>query len=536
MHGEGDYILFEGLNFKEVMPAMCGFAGVFGDCDGDDDSLKVRVMLDRISHRGPDDRGIYEDGPVCFGQHGLAIVDLKSDRQPLSNEDGSLWIVGDVEAYGLHGLRQRLETEYRFATDTAVEVILKMYEKLGPACVDRLDSAFAFAVYDRRKNELFIARDALGVKPLYYGFDADGTLYFASEIKALAAVIEDIRQLPPGHYYHSRTGLQKYYSLPSLNGTAALNGRLVDDPQEAVDEVHDALERAVRRRMTADAPLGTFLSGGLDSSLITAMAARRKEKLPSFAVGMEGSADLEAARFVAEYLGTDHYEHVITAGEIRAVLPQVIYHLESFDPALVRGAIANYFAARLAAEHVKVVLTGEGADELFGGYTYLKRFDVQSELPRELHQITEAMHSSGLQRLDRLNAAHSVAGRPPFLDPELVDLAFHISPRLKMYGEEKVEKWVLRKVAEGYLPEDIIWRGKEKFALGTGTADVLQQLAEEHVSEDEYERNCSLPNGFKIKSREELYYYKVFERFFPAEQLTHLVGRSRSLDADEMYA
>lgn len=508
---------------------------MFGDNDGEDDNLKVRVMLDRISHRGPDDRGLFSDATVCLGQHGLAVVDLKSDRQPLSNADGSLWIVGDVEAYGFSAFRERLRSEYRFETQTAAEVILNLYEKLGPACVERIDSAFAFAVYDRRVDELFIARDALGVKPLYYGYDADEALYFASEIKALTAVIEDIREFPPGHYYHTDLGFKRYFSLPSVEEIPAQDG-VLDDAEQVIEQVHSALERAVHKRMTADAPLGTFLSGGLDSSLITAIAARRRDGLPSFAVGMEGSADLEAARVVADHLGTEHHEYVITPGEVRAVLPRVIYHLESFDPALVRGSIANYFAAQLAGEHVKVVLTGEGADELFGGYTYLKQFDVESELPQELHHITGTMHNQGLQRLDRLNAAHAVSGRPPFLDPELVDLAFHISPRLKMYGEDQVEKWVLRKVAEGYLPESIIWRGKEKFALGTGTADVLQDMAHEHVDEAEFEQERLLANGFEIKSREELFYYKVFQRFFPAEQVTHLMGRSRSLDADEMYA
>lgn len=492
-------------------------------------------MLDRISHRGPDDRGMFQDGPVCFGQHGLAIVDLESDRQPLSNEDASLWIVGDVEAYALGEVRRQLQDEYSFATETGTEVILSLYEKFGPACVERIDGAFAFAIYDRQTDHIFIARDPLGVKPLYYGYGDDGKLYFASEIKALIPVIDDIDQFPPGHYYHCASGFVRYFSLPHPNG-AVPDGDKLGDPVEAVDQVHATLERAVHKRLTADAPLGTFLSGGLDSSLITAMAARQKDGLRTFAVGMEGSADLEAARFVADHLGTEHYEYVIAPGEIRAVLPRVIYHLESFDPALVRGAIANYFAAQLAAEHVKVVLTGEGADELFGGYGYLKQFDVHTELAQELHQITCAMHSSGLQRLDRLNAAHAVAGRPPFLDGELVQLAFHIPPHLKMYGKDKVEKWVLRKVAEDYLPEDIIWREKEKFALGTGTADVLQQLAHEHVSEEEFARERFLNNGFEMKSREELFYYRVFERFFPAEQVTHLVARSRSLEANEIYA
>lgn len=522
-------------NDEEVIFYVCGFAGVFGDGDGESDLTKVQMMLDRISHRGPDDRGTFRGEAVSLGQHGLAVIDVESKRQPLGDSTGGLWIVSDVEAYGLDAMRKRYEDEHSLATGTAAEVILHMYDEMGPACVEHIDGAFAFALYDRRNDALFIARDELGVKPLYYGYDAAGALCFASEIKALLAATDDVREFPPGHYYDSRHGFTEYFRLPAPDGDVA-EADTVDDAEEAVEQIHSTLKRAVHKRLATDVPLGTFLSGGLDSSLIAAMAVRRRDNLPSFAVGMEGSADLAAARIVAEHLGTDHYEHVITPGEIRAVLPRAIYYLESFDPALVRGAMANYFAARLASEHVKVVLAGEGADELFSGYEYLKDLDIEGELPQELHFITETMRNSGLQRLDRLTAAHSLASRPPFLDTEVVTLAFRISPRLKLYGDDKVEKWVLRKVAEHYLPADIIWRGKEKFAAGTGTADVLRRLAERHVGGAEYEAGRFLADGFEIKSREEYYYYKIFRRFFPAHKITRFMGRSRSLDATQRYA
>lgn len=503
-------------------------------------------MLDKVSHRGPDDEGFYTDDRVCLGQNGLAIVDLRSRRRPLRNEDGSLCLVGDVEAYGVGAIREELDGSHRFRTNTAGEAILHLYEQYGPACVERIDGAFALVLYDSRRGQLFMARDSLGVKPLYYGYGTDGSLYFASEIKALAVATDDIREFPPGHRWQSDHGsdeaaghpgghgFQRYFRLPNAN--VSEQERPVDDVSEAVASIRDVLEQAVFKRMETDAPLGAFLSGGLDSSLIAAMAVRHDNGLKTFAVGMEESGDLAAARVVADYLGTDHYEHVITANEIREALPRVIYYLESFDPALVRGAMANFFAARLAKEHVKVVLSGEGADELFSGYTYLRELDINGELPRELRLITATLHNTGLQRLDRLTAAHSLASRPPFLDVELVKLAFRVSPRLKLYGQRKVEKWILRKVAEGYLPHSIIWRGKEKFAIGTGTADVLKQLAEDGVSMAEFRRERYLSNGFEIKSREEYYYYKLFRGFFPAERVTRLMGRSRSLDAMERYA
>lgn len=512
---------------------MCGFAGMFGESSEDGDGYRVRGMLSKLSHRGPDDEDFYRGDDVCFAQNGLAVVDLEARRRPLSNEDGTLWIVGDVEAYGVASMRDDLSDHHRFKTKTGLETILHLYEEHGPACVEHVDGAFAFVLYDARRRRLFMARDSLGVKPLYYGY-RDDTLYFASEIKALAAATDDIREFPPGHHYDSERGFQRYFRLPKAESLR--EARQIDDPEEAVAKLRVLLKEAVHKRLETDAPLGAFLSGGLDSSLITAIAVRRRPGLKTFAVGMEGSGDLAAARIVADDLGTDHYEHVITEDQIREALPQVIYYLESFDPALVRGAMANYFAARLAKEHVKVVLSGEGADELFSGYTYLRELDVDGELPRELRLITGSLHNTGLQRLDRLTAAHSIAGRPPFLDGDLVELAFRISPRLKMYGKRKVEKWILRKAAEDYLPDSIIWRGKEKFAIGTGIADVLKELAEERVSMAEYRRERYLQNGFEIKSREEYYYYKVFRDFFPAERVTSVMGRSRSLDAMERYA
>ena len=338
---------------------MCGFAGIFRELSGDGDLHQVQLMLDKLSHRGPDDEGFFSDGHVCLGQNGLAVIDLESRRRPLSNEDKSLWIVGDVEAYGFEQMRDKLAHHHQFKTSIGAEAILHLYEEVGSACVEHVDGAFAFALYDSRRSELFIARDCLGVKPLYYGYGSDGTLYFASEIKALATATEDIREFPPGHRYRTGHGFERYFRLPPVEPRE--QGYRLDDAAEAVARLRAALEQAVDKRMETDAPLGAFLSGGLDSSLIAAMAVRHGKRLKTFAVGMEGSGDLAAARVVADYLNTDHYEHVITADEIRDALPRAIYHLESFDPALVRGAMANFFAARLARKHVKVVLSGEGA-------------------------------------------------------------------------------------------------------------------------------------------------------------------------------
>lgn len=503
---------------------MCGLAGVFGASN----RPLIQEMLDIMQHRGPDGQGIYEGEKACLGHNRLTTIHLDGGSQPLSDETGRYHIAYDGEVYNFRQLKERMGSRHRWKTGSGAEVILRLYQDEGPDMVHHLDGMFALVIYDSHQNQVFMARDPLGIKPLYYGYDAAGNLYVASEIKALLKATDDVREFPNGHIYDSVHGLRPYFRLePPLEP--------LGDPAEALPHLRASLDAAVQKRLMADVPLGVFLSGGLDSSLIAAMVRRYQSPLKSFAVGTEGCSDLAAAQQVARYLGTDHHTVIITPQDIQQALPTVIYTLESFDPALVRSAVATYFVAQLASQHVKVVLSGEGADELFAGYDYLK--DLRpGDLEKELLYITNALHNTNLQRVDRMTLRHSLEARVPFLDLQVVRTALKLAPSLKLRGQEKVEKWILRKLAEEYLPHTIVWRSKEKFALGTGTAHVLREWASSQVTDGDFARHRRLPNGFEIKSKEELFYYRIFKEHFGYDKIVQGMGRSRSLDPKQRYA
>ncbi|MBZ4655759.1 MAG: asparagine synthase (glutamine-hydrolyzing) [Thermoanaerobacter sp.] len=503
---------------------MCGLAGIIGTAD----KSKIQRMLEKIQHRGPDESGIFADENITLGHNRLTIIDLYHGRQPIKNEDGRYWLIYNGEIYNYQLLRKDLKNHI-FSTDTDSEVIIHLYEELGKNCINYIDGMFALAIYDSKKKTIFIARDPLGIKPLYYGKTKEGYFAFASEIKALQEVTDDINEFPNGYIYTTENGFERYYSIPQDPMHFA-------DVDNIINGLRLRLEDSVRKRLIADVPVGVFLSGGLDSSLIAAIAAKYKNPLHSFAVGVEGSNDLKNARVVADYVGTIHHEFIYTEEDIKKVLPKVIYHLESCDPALVRSAVATYFVSKLASNYVKVILSGEGADELFSGYHYLKNYTNPWKLQSELKYITRNLHNTNLQRVDRMTMAHSIEGRVPFLDIEVLRYAFKITPSFKINGREKTEKWILRKLAENYLPESIVWRRKEKFAIGTGTSEILNKIAESEISDAEYIKNRFLPNGFEIKSKEELYYFKILKRFFNVDSFIKDMGRSRSLNDNQIYA
>jgi asparagine synthase (glutamine-hydrolysing) len=371
---------------------------------------------------------------------------------------------------------------------------------------------------------VLLVRDPLGIKPLYYGH-AGGTLYFASEIKALQEVVDDVREFPAGYAYSSKRGFWRSYDLEAVARCAEPDHRI------SAAHVRAQLEASVHSHLMSDVPLGVFLSGGLDSSIIAALVARELPNVHSFSVGMADSRDLAFARDVARHIGTTHHEAIYTEQMMIDALPEVIYYLESFDPALVRSAVANYFLARLARQYVTVVLSGEGADELYSGYSYLKRFETPEALERELVEITSELHNRNLQRLDRMTMAHGLEGRVPFLDRRFVEFSLTVPIDLKLYGAEQVEKWVLRKAFEDLLPAEVVWRPKEKFAEGAGSAHVFARRAEQEISDEHYAaeaRRAEEETGHKLRSKEELYYYRIFRRFFKAS-VVPLVGFSRSL-------
>jgi asparagine synthase (glutamine-hydrolysing) len=437
----------------------------------------------------------------------------------MCDEQGCRWLVCNGEIYNHPQLRQQF-ADYPYKTSSDSEDILAVYEELGISTPQQLAGMFAFALLD--DGELFLARDPLGIKPLYYGW-RDDTLFFASEIKALHGVVEAVLEFPPGHWYSSRFGFVRYYDLQEITS---------QPPKPASPQnLRSQLRRSVESHLMADVRVGVFLSGGLDSSIIAALTRQGISDLYSFAVGIEGSPDLHYARHVADFLGTRHFEYAYTPAEMIAALPEVIYHLESFDPALVRSAVANYFLARLASEHITVILSGEGADELFSGYAYLKRFNKPAALRQELTEITAELHNRNLQRLDRMTMAHGLEGRVPFLDTAFVDFAFRIPIEDKFSPGQGVEKWILRKAFEAVLPEKIVWRAKEKFSQGAGSAHVFEHLADEQISERQFaleSQQVFQETGHRIRSKEELYYYRIFRDFFDSSVIS-LVGFSRSL-------
>jgi asparagine synthase (glutamine-hydrolysing) len=494
---------------------MCGIAGTTNATG----TRAVAAMLDTLAHRGPDGRGVWHDRWHTLGHARLSVIDLDSGAQPMSDSAGLRRIVFNGEIYNYRDLRRDLGAT-RFRTQSDTESILCLAETAAApgAWISRLDGMFAFAL--TQGPDLMLARDPLGIKPLYLG-RRGSALLFASELKALHRRATGIREFPAGHVFSTRGGLKRYYQLPR-------RARRQTGVAAACRTISERLEAAVCKRLVADVPVGVFLSGGLDSSLIAALARRHKNPLDTFYVGTKDSPDRAPARLMAEFLRSRHHERDFTIREAIAALPEVIYYLESFDCALVRSAIPNYFLAKLASEHVTVALSGEGADELFAGYEYLKDLP-RAALSSELLHITAALHNTNLQRCDRMSMAHGLEVRVPFLDVKVVDCAFRLPTHFSQHGPRRTEKWILRKVAEKILPCSIAWRKKAKFAAGSGLGDHLAHWAARQISDSEFNRAREIGDGVFLRSKEELLYYKVFRQTFSSEDLLPLVGRSRSI-------
>ncbi len=479
---------------------MCGILASFGTTNIDENAF--RSVLKLTTHRGPDDTGaLFGDG-FALGHNRLSIVDVAGGHQPLSCSQAQLYGVSNGEIYNHRNIRDRNYPDYPYKTRSDAEVLLPAFRKKGAAMVADLDGMFAFVLTDGR--ELLAARDPLGIKPLYYGHDGD-QLYFGSEIKTLIPLAKTIREFPQGHFYHSKTGFQPYYTINP-------QPVCIHDEAQAIREIRRTLETSVRKRLMSDVPVGVFRSGGLDSSIIAALMRQSIPELHSFSVGVHGSPDLEAARKVANHIGTIHHEYVYTEDEMIEVLPDVINHLESFDPALVRSAVPCYMVSRLAARHVKVVLSGEGADELFGGYSYFSQFKDSKDLRTESIRILNGLHNMNLQRVDRMTMAHSLEGRVPFLDIDFIETVLKIDPELKLHGVYPQEKGLLRKAVEDLLPREIVWRKKMEFAQGCGSSRVLEQMAEKEISQETLDHARSKQPA--ITGKESLYYFNLFKNRF----------------------
>jgi len=494
---------------------MCGIVACFGEVDAE----KCERMLGRVQHRGPDDTGILSRDGVWLGHQRLSIMDVSGGRQPLADGDSTAWIAGNGEIYNHAELNAGLPAGVvRTRSDT--EVALHLLMRDGPAAVRELRGMFALAMATADGDGL-VARDPMGVKPLYWMQDQTRTT-FASELRAFDVIDRPrVRSFPPGCIWTPAGGLVRYAEAVPVEVRPPRRARQPHWDAAVLDEVRGALVAAVRARMMSDVGVGVFLSGGLDSAIVAAIAAReahaRGQQLPTFAVGTEGSGDLIAARRVAEHIGSDHHEMVATAESIGEALDDAVEVIEHYDATLVRSAVPNLLLAREAAKKIKVVLTGEGADELFAGYSYLHcaEFAEPETLHGELVRSLEQLHHLNLQRCDRTTMHFALEARVPFLDPEFVRTALALPPEWKSLAGGRAEKALLRDCFAGWLPEDLLRRGKEQFGDGSGAGEVLAALAEARADQADSDRDRTrVRDSWPLRSDEEALYYEIWERHF----------------------
>ncbi|WP_452228741.1 MULTISPECIES: asparagine synthase B [unclassified Lacinutrix] len=521
---------------------MCGIVCAF-DLKQKSEDLRPQVleMSKTIRHRGPDWSGIYSNDKAILAHERLAIVDPTSGKQPLFSPDNKLVLAANGEIYNHRELRKQFEGKYDFQTQSDCEVILALYQEKGVDFVDEMNGIFGFAIYDVEKDEYFIARDHMGIIPLYIGWDQNGTFYVASELKALEGICTKIELFPPGHYMSSKDGeYVKWYNRDWSEYDA------VKDNETSIAEVKEALEAAVHRQLMSDVPYGVLLSGGLDSSVVSAIAKKYAQKriesddtsdawypqLHSFAVGLEGSPDLAAAQKVADFIGTIHHEIKFTIQEGLDAIKDVIYNIETYDITTIRSSTPMYLMARvIKSMGIKMVLSGEGADEIFGGYLYFHKAPNAQEFHEETVRKLNKLHMYDCLRANKSLAAWGIEGRVPFLDKEFIDVAMRINPQDKMINGERMEKWVVRKAFEDMLPESVAWRQKEQFSDGVGYSwiDTLKEVVGEAVT-DEQMANAKF--RFPIQTpnnKEEFYYRSIFEEHFPSDAAALSVPQEASV-------
>jgi len=515
---------------------MCGIIGVF-DLKVNHAELKASVlkMSKKVRHRGPDWSGIFYCEKAILAHERLSIVDPQSGRQPLYSRDGNLILAVNGEIYNHQEIRKRYESTYEFQTHSDCEVILPLYRDKGPSFLEEMNGIFAFALYDRENDSYFIARDHIGIIPLYMGWDQFGNFYVASELKALEGVCKKIEEFLPGHYLYSRDGvMKKWYTRDWMDYSA------VENNTTSIDDLRSALEASVHRQLMSDVPYGVLLSGGLDSSVVSAVAKKFAPKriesgdkaeawwpqLHSFAVGLVGSPDLAAARKVADHIGTVHHEINFTVEEGLDAIRDVIYHIETYDVTTVRASTPMYLLSRvIKSMGVKMVLSGEGADEIFGGYLYFHKAPNPKALHEETVRKLSKLHLYDCLRANKSLAAWGVEGRVPFLDKEFMDVAMRLNPRDKMISKDRIEKWVLRKAFEDYLPPSVAWRQKEQFSDGVGYnwIDTLKSITSQEVTDEQL---ANAKYRFPINppmSKEEYFYRSIFSEHFPSDSAASCV-------------
>ena len=528
---------------------MCGIVCAF-DLKQKSEILRPQVleMSKKIRHRGPDWSGIYSDEKTVMAHERLAIVDPASGQQPLFSEDKKLVLAANGEIYNHRELRKQFNGTYNFQTASDCEIILALYKEKGVDFIDELNGIFGFALYDVEKDEYFIARDHMGIIPLYIGWDQNGTFYVASELKALEGVCSKIELFPPGHYMSSRDGeFVKWYNREWTEYDA------VKQNETSIAEVKQALEDAVHRQLMSDVPYGVLLSGGLDSSVTSAIAKKYAQKrvesddtseawypqLHSFSVGLEGSPDLAAAQKVADYIGTIHHEIKFTIQEGLDAIKDVIYNIETYDITTIRSSTPMYLMALvIKSMGIKMVLSGEGADEIFGGYLYFHKAPNAKEFHEETVRKLDKLHMYDCLRANKSLMAWGIEGRVPFLDKEFIDVAMRLNPQDKMINGERMEKWIIRKAFEDMLPESVAWRQKEQFSDGVGYSwiDTLKEVVDKEVS-DEQLANAKFRFPIQTpQNKEEFYYRSIFEDHFPSDTAALSVPQEASVACSTQIA
>lgn len=521
---------------------MCGIVSIF-DIKEQSSELRNKAlrMSQKIRHRGPDWSGIYCGGHAILCHERLSIVDPQSGKQPLYSPDGRQVLAVNGEIYNHQAIRQATAADYEYQTGSDCEVILALYRAHGIHFLEQLSGIFAFALYDEERDEYLIARDPIGVIPLYIGHDADGKTYVASELKALEGFCDEYEPFLPGHYLYSREGvMRRWYTRDWMDYEA------VKDNGADIDSLRVGLQEAVKRQLMSDVPYGVLLSGGLDSSIISAIAqkfaARRVEdggqtgawwpRLHSFAVGLKGAPDLEKARLVAEHIGTVHHEINYTIQEGLDALRDVIYFTETYDVTTVRASTPMYLLARvIKSMGIKMVLSGEGADEIFGGYLYFHKAPSARAFHEETVRKLGKLHWYDCLRANKSLSAWGVEGRVPFLDRDFLDIAMRLNPKAKMCPGQEIEKKILRQAFADLLPEEIAWRQKEQFSDGVGYSwiDTLKRITSEQVSD---EQMAHAAERFPIHTplcKEEYFYRSIFEEHFPSRSAALSVNQEASV-------
>jgi len=532
---------------------MCGIVGIF-QLKEQTPQLRQKAlsMSQKLRHRGPDWSGIWCGGSAILAHERLSIVDPESGKQPLFSPDGKQVLAVNGEIYNHQEIRKQFAGRYEFQTGSDCEVILALYREWRasltsiesdafPPFLERISGIFAFALYDHENDEFLIARDPIGVIPLYIGYDADGTVYVASELKALEGQCEGYEPFLPGHYYWSKNpGIKRYYQRDWMEYDAVKNNSSDEE------EIRQSLRQAVKRQLMSDVPYGVLLSGGLDSSIVSAIAERYSEnriedngqtraywpRLHSFAVGLKGAPDLEKARLVADYIGTVHHEINYTIQEGLDALHDVIYFIETYDVTTVRASTPMYLLARvIKSMGIKMVLSGEGADEIFGGYLYFHKAPSAKDFHDETVRKLSKLYMYDCLRANKSLSAWGVEGRVPFLDKEFLDVAMRTNPEAKMCPGQTMEKRILREAFADMLPEAIAWRQKEQFSDGVGYSwiDTLKRITAEAVTD---EQMAHAAERFPINTplnKEEYYYHSIFAEHFPSDSAARSVPQEASV-------